>query len=153
MYKAPKKVSKISDVPEDFATQIKTTETQTRASNKYNDWLDTVQEQQDVVVNPMPDNLPYWVDMSGEYTEEEMKEINDKAYEELVGEVAAEEAEDDTVEDNAKEGEEASGDQAAEGSEGESSDNGEAAAEGSRESGGESSGESDAQADSADSGE
>lgn len=146
VYDAPKKVNRISSVPEDFVTDIKTTETQSRTQDKYDDWIETVKSQQNVVVNPMPENVPYWVDLSGEYTEEEMKKINDEAYADLVGEVAAEETEDDAVEDDAKEGEGASGDQASEGDSSETSDEG-------GQSEGESTGEEDAQADAADSGE
>lgn len=93
IYKAPKKVTKVSSVPEDFVTEIKTNAISSNTSEKYSDWLSDTKDQQDVVVNPMPDNLPYWVDMSGEFTEEEAKEINDDAYKELVGEAAAEETE------------------------------------------------------------
>lgn len=150
VYKAPKKVKTISSVPEEFVTEIKTTEAQSRAQDKYNSWLDTVQSQQDVVVNPMPSNLPYWVDLSGEYTEDEMKKINDEAYKDLVGEVAAEEAEDDAVEDNAKEEDGASEDQQKAGDQAESGDN----ASGEDDQGeGASNGEQDAEADSANSGE
>lgn len=144
VYNAPKKVNKISSVPEDFVTDIKTTETQSRAQDKYDEWVETVKSQQNVVVNPMPENVPYWVDLSGDYTEEEMKKITDEAYEELVGEVAAQEAEDDAVEDNAKEGEGESGDQA--------SDNASDTGDEGEQDNGESTGEKDAETDSADSG-
>lgn len=153
IYKAPKKVSKLSSVPEEFVTEIKSNAVESKTSDKFDDWVDGLKGEQDVVVNPMPDNLPYWVDMSGDYTEDEMKKINDEAYEDVVGEVAAEEAEDSAVEGDSNESSDASGDQAGEGSEAESSDNGEAADEGSGESEGESNEEADAQADSADSGE
>lgn len=137
VYKAPKKVSSLNSVPEDFVTKIKSDAVTNNASDKFDDWVDGLKGEQDVVVNPMPDNLPYWVDMSGDYSEDEIKKINDEAYEDVVGEVAAEEVEDSAVEGDSEEGHDASDDQAAEGA---------------GESGGESTGEADAQTDSADSG-
>ena len=100
VYNAPKKVTSTSSVPEDFVTEIKTNAISDNASDKYDEWLDSVREQQDVVVNPMPANVPYWIDLSGEYSEEEIKEKNDEAYAAIVGEVAEEEAVDEAVEEN-----------------------------------------------------
>ena len=89
VWTAPDTWGSVDDMPEEFVTEIKTNAIETDGETKYTDWLDSMRPANDVVVNPMPDNVPYKVDMSGVYSDEEAAEITQKALDELVKGVAA----------------------------------------------------------------
>ena len=89
VWTAPETIGSVDDMPEEFVTEIKTNAIETDGETKYTDWLDSMRPANDVVVNPMPDNVPYKVDMSGVYSDEEAAEITQKALDELVKGVAA----------------------------------------------------------------
>ncbi len=92
VWTAPETITSSSDMPEEFVTEIKTNTVETDGNTKYTDWLDSMRPANDVVVNPMPDNVPYKVDMSDVYSQEEADEITQKALDELINGTAAEEA-------------------------------------------------------------
>lgn len=70
--------------------KIKTNVTSTGSDEAKDAWLDSMREANDVVINPMPDGLPYWVQL--DEPESEQEEINDEAAEDLADDVATEEA-------------------------------------------------------------
>lgn len=92
VWETPETLTSTSEVPEDILAQIKTTTIDTDGQKRYDDWLDGIHPENEIVVNPMPDNVPYWVDMSDVYSEEEAAEINEKALNELINGAAEEEA-------------------------------------------------------------
>ncbi len=91
VFEAPETVESLDQIPAEFQEEIRTTASETDSQTAMDDWLLEMKQTSDVVINPMPENVPYDVDMSGEYTQEEMDEINKKADDELAGKVAEEE--------------------------------------------------------------
>lgn len=91
VFEAPETVESLNQIPAEFQEEIRTTASETDSQTAMDDWLLEMKQTSDVVINPMPENVPYDVDMSGEYTQEEMDEINKKADDELAGKVAEEE--------------------------------------------------------------
>lgn len=100
VWTAPETITSSSDMPEEFVTEIKTNTIDTEGNTNYEDWLDGLHPQNEIVVNPMPEDVPYNVDMSGVYSEEEADEINQKALDELINGTAAT-AEDTTAAETA----------------------------------------------------
>ena len=88
---APETITSSSDMPEEFVEAIKENTIETDGDTKYTDWVDSLRPANEIVVNPMPENAPYYVDMSDVYSEEEADEINQKALDELIHGTAAEE--------------------------------------------------------------
>ena len=107
-FNAPETLESTSQIPEAFMEEIKTNVTSTGSDEAKDAWLDSMREANDVVINPMPDGLPYWVQL--DEPESEQEEINDEAAEDLADDVAAEEA------DLALEGAQGEGDGSAENS-------------------------------------
>ena len=105
VFDAPEKLTSESQIPEEILEQMKVTVQETESSDRHTEWLASLRAENDVTVNPMPENVPYNVDMSEVYSEEEIADINDKALKELEEGVIAEE--EDTTEAEA-EGDEAS---------------------------------------------
>lgn len=109
-------VTSTSSVPSDLLAEIRTAAVETNTNTAYNDWLVSKHPENTITVNKMPDGVPYWVDMSDVYSEEEAQKINDKAEQKLITGVEAEE-EEATAEEAAGEAADAeaeSGDTAAE---------------------------------------
>lgn len=100
VWTAPETITSSSDMPEEFVTEIKTNTIDTEGNTNYEDWLDGLHPQNEIVVNPMPEDVPYNVDMSGVYSEEEADEINQKALDKLINGTAAT-AEDTTAAETA----------------------------------------------------
>lgn len=76
---APETISSLDEVPSDIVEKIKTTAIETDGQTKYDDWLKAEHPENDIQVNPMPENVPYKVTLGGEFTEEEQKESTEKA--------------------------------------------------------------------------
>lgn len=93
VFEAPETLTSLDQVPSEFLDEIRTTASDTDSQEAMDGWLLEMKQSSDVTINPMPENVPYDVDMSGEYTQEEMDEINKKANDELVGNVTEEEEE------------------------------------------------------------
>lgn len=96
IWTAPETITSSSDMPEEFVAEIKTNTIDSEGNTNYTNWLDGLRPQNEIVVNPMPEDVPYNVDMSGVYSEEEADEINQKALDQLIKGTAAE-AEDATA--------------------------------------------------------
>lgn len=90
-FTAPETLESTSQIPTDILEQIKSSMTTTGSSDAKDAWLKEMRETNDVVVYPMPENVPYWVEL--DESQEEQDEINAAAEEELADNVADEEAE------------------------------------------------------------
>ncbi len=64
VYKAPEEVTSLDQLPEEFRETIKSMAKSVKANNDYNEWLEGLRESADIVINDMPANVPYNVDMS-----------------------------------------------------------------------------------------
>ena len=71
VFTAPEEVTSIDQIPEEFQETIKGMAASISSNNEYNTWLDELRENADIVINDMPSNVPYNVDMSKYVTEEE----------------------------------------------------------------------------------
>lgn len=94
VWNAPEEITSIDQVPTEIVDYIKENSVSSKSSTAFDDWLVALHPMNTIVINPMPENVPYYVDMSGVYSEEEMQEINEKAERKLITgtEEAAEEA-------------------------------------------------------------
>ena len=90
VWNAPETITSSSEMPEEFVTAIKENTVETDGNTNYEDWLDGLHPLNEIVVNPMPEDVPYNVDMSDVYSEEEADEINQEALDELINGTAAE---------------------------------------------------------------
>lgn len=93
VFEAPETITSLEQVPSEFLEEIRTTASDTDSQQAMDDWLLEMQQTSDVVINKMPENVPYNVDMSDQYSQEEIDEINKKAEDELAGVVTEEEEE------------------------------------------------------------
>lgn len=91
VFTAPEEVTSSDQLPSEFVENIKSMLASQNQQSAYNTWLDEQTEAADIQINDMPDNLPYWVDMSKYQTEDESDEATDG---EVDGEDAAAEGTD-----------------------------------------------------------
>lgn len=91
VFEAPETIESLDQVPSEILEEIRTTSSETDSQDAMEDWLREMKLSSEVTINPMPENVPYDVDMSGEYTQEEIDKINQEAADELAGKVADEE--------------------------------------------------------------
>ena len=64
VFTAPEEVTSLDQIPSDWLDSIKSSLKSQKQNEAYQQWLEEYQESSDVVINPMPDGLPYAVDMS-----------------------------------------------------------------------------------------
>lgn len=78
---APETLTKLSEIPDEILEKIKENEISTEGTTRYNDWLEGLRAENDIQVNPIPENVPYWVDLSDgeDYSEEEAAETTEDA--------------------------------------------------------------------------
>ncbi len=91
VFEAPETVESLDQIPSEILEEIRTTSSETDSQDAMDAWLKDMKLSSDVVINKMPEDVPYNVDMSDEYTQEEMDKINQEAEDELAGKVADEE--------------------------------------------------------------
>lgn len=91
MVTIPETITSVDQVPSDIMADIRTDAASADTSEKIKSWLDEKEESSDVVINDMPANVPYNVDMSAYETEEE--------------EAAEDEAADEALEENVEDAE------------------------------------------------
>jgi foldase protein PrsA len=92
-YVAPEELTSLDGIPEDILAEIKTSATSTNANTLYSDWLEEKNDEADIVINDMPENVPYNVDMSSTEDDSDEEATDEEADEELVEDVATEEQE------------------------------------------------------------
>lgn len=77
VFEAPEEVTSTDQLPEEFVAAIKSMLSQSATSQGYTAWLSEQRDAADVVVNPMPEGLPYYVDMSQFETADETADGTD----------------------------------------------------------------------------
>ena len=92
VFNAPKKVKKMSQLPEALRTSIESMAKSQKSNTDYSDWLEKMHDEATIEINDMPSDVPYNVDLTQYQTEEES---------------------DESASSDAAEGEEASSDEAA----------------------------------------
>lgn len=103
MFNAPAELTSLDQLPEEIAeyaeNQVAANETET----PYETWLKEKREAADIVTNPMPENVPYNVDMSKYMDAETLETLKQQAEEEEEEFVEGEEAQEDGVDAAAEE--------------------------------------------------
>lgn len=133
MVTVPDEIAELSQVPENLLADIRTSVQETQATEDMDSWKKSKRESSDVVINDMPENVPYNVDMSAYETPEEEEAIDEAAEDELVDDVTDTANEVDAAEAAADgEGAEGAAETAGEGAEDAAGENagGEGSAEG-----------------------
>lgn len=69
VFTAPESVTSTDEVPAEFVDNARETLMQSNSSEAYNEWYESYRESADVVINEMPADVPYNVDMSA-YTDD-----------------------------------------------------------------------------------
>lgn len=70
-FTAPEELTDVNQLPEEFVERIKSMAASAESSQAISDWIDEKREASDVVINDMPENVPYNVDMSKYETADE----------------------------------------------------------------------------------
>ena len=63
VYTAPEEITSIDQLPEEFRDMVKSQAASVSASQKSQEWLDGLREKAEIVINPMPSNVPYNIDV------------------------------------------------------------------------------------------
>ena len=71
VFNTPEEITSLDQIPADFQETIKSMASSVKANTDYTTWLDALREKADIVINPMPKDVPYNVDMSKYETSEE----------------------------------------------------------------------------------
>lgn len=79
VFTAPEEVTSTSQLPEEFVEQIKELVKNNMSQQAYNDWLTEARENADVVINAMPEGLPYYVDITLYVTANENGNVSDES--------------------------------------------------------------------------
>lgn len=98
VFNAPEEVTSSDQLPSEFVDSIKSLIVSNNNSQAYSDWVAAQKEESDIVINEMPEGLPYDVDMSQYETESDQEAINDGATEGSAEGLAGETGEDVTAE-------------------------------------------------------
>lgn len=93
VWTAPEEITSTSQMPDEFAAKIRTDAIESNTDEAYDQWVIDKHPENDVVVNPMPENMPYYVDLSDVYSQEELDELNEAGLEKLINGVVSEEEE------------------------------------------------------------
>lgn len=115
VFTAPEELTSLDQLPEGLRTYVTNQAASVDTDSAYNDWLEEKRHAADIVVNPMPENVPYNVDMS-KYVDASTLEALEKSTLEQEAEFLGQELEE---EEAVEEGEiDLSGLEAAEGDDG-----------------------------------
>lgn len=79
VYNAPEEVTSLDQIPADFQETIKSMASSVRANSDYTAWLEDLRAKADIVINPMPKDVPYNVDMSKYATSSESAATSEEA--------------------------------------------------------------------------
>ncbi len=77
VFTAPEEVTSTSQLPEEFVVQVKTLVKDNMEQQAYSEWLTESRENADVVINAMPEGLPYFVDITLYVTANENGDVAD----------------------------------------------------------------------------
>lgn len=106
---APEEITSIDQLPQEFVDTYRESVKQQNQQEVYQEWFDEYKEAADIVINDMPEGLPYAVDMSQYQTEDDSAEgdtIDDASAEAEDGtadEAAADDASDSSSEEQSAE--------------------------------------------------
>ena len=64
IFKAPAEITSLDQIPEAFRDELKEQSAATKSSSAYQEWLDKLKENANIVKNDMPSGLPYDIDVS-----------------------------------------------------------------------------------------
>lgn len=64
VFTAPEEVTSLDQIPTEFLDEVKQTVNDKKKSDGYQSWFTEYKEAADIQINPMPENLPYWIDMA-----------------------------------------------------------------------------------------
>ena len=79
VFEVPEKLTSIDQIPEAFRSTIEDVAKSSAVSNAYQAWIDELKEAATIVINPMPANVPYNIDLTPYQTEEETSEAVEEA--------------------------------------------------------------------------
>lgn len=83
---APETITAVSEVPEAIVDLIRENAIETDGDARYEDWLAGIHPDNDIQVNPIPDEVPYWVDLTDveDYDADKAAEETEKALRKVV---------------------------------------------------------------------
>lgn len=64
VFAAPEEITSIDQLPAEFQETIKSMAASMKASTDYQEWLEQLKESADIVINDMPSDVPYNIDLS-----------------------------------------------------------------------------------------
>lgn len=79
VYTAPENITSLDQLPAEFRETVASMSKSVKANNDYNAWLEGLRENADIVINDMPSNVPYNVDMSKYTTSSEAAAASESA--------------------------------------------------------------------------
>ena len=71
VFTAPKKITNMNQLPEAFQESVESMAKSNKTSSDYSDWLEEMHEKADIVINEIPADAPYNVDLSEYQADEE----------------------------------------------------------------------------------
>lgn len=95
-FAAPESVTSSSEVPSEFVDEVRSQLESTDSSTAYQEWLDEYRESADVVINEMPENVPYNIDMTP-YTQDETTDESATDESSSSGDASSAEESDDAI--------------------------------------------------------
>lgn len=91
IFNAPETLTSLDQIPTEILTQIQSTSNESASTELKDNWLTSMRESNDVVINPMPENVPYNVNMDDVESQDEQAATDEAADQELADDVANEE--------------------------------------------------------------
>lgn len=89
VYKAPDEVKSLKDLPAEFHDTIKDYAKSLKSNDAYTTWLKEQRDKADITINPMPENVPYNIDLT-KYKEAAEAEGSDESSEVTIDDASAE---------------------------------------------------------------
>ena len=71
VFEAPEELTSIDQIPEAFRSTIEEVAKSSAVNEAYQAWIDELKASATIVINPMPANVPYNIDLTPYKTEEE----------------------------------------------------------------------------------
>lgn len=79
VYNAPENITKTSQVPDEMVDYLKTQIASYDRESKFEEWLEEYKEKASVEINPMPEGLPYYVDLNTGSSADDGEDADDAA--------------------------------------------------------------------------
>lgn len=81
VYNPPTSIGSTDELPTEIAEYV-TTQVESEGDTAYSEWLEAARDKREIVINEMPSNVPYNVDMTKYMTEEQLAALNEEGAEE-----------------------------------------------------------------------